>query len=221
MTSMERYLICTSFIDCDSASVRTTAQSVTSGLDNDRERAVAIYYFVRDRIRHNPYAPCQVPDECRASATLERGHGFCQHKAIVLVALARALGIPARIGLVDVRDHLLSPRFREMIGGDNLLIQHGYAELYVNEEWLHVSPAYDAETCQKAGFVPVDFDGTGDARDSAYDQEGKRHIEHVKDHGQYDDFPWDYVKQYQREWVSRIGREWSEFTDNVKRHEVG
>lgn len=74
--------------------------------------------------------------------------------------------------------------------------------------------------CQKAGFVPVDFDGTGDARDSAYDQEGKRHIEHVKDHGQFDDFPWAYVKQYQGEWVSRIGREWSEFTDNVRRHEV-
>ena len=220
MTSMEPYLDCTLFVDCDSPQVRTAAQSVTSRLDNERESAVAIYYFVRDRIRHNPYAPCQAPDEYKASATLQRGHGFCQHKAILLAALARALGIPSRIGLVDVRDHLLSPRFRDMIGGDNLLIQHGYAELYLNGQWLHVSPAYDVETCQKAGFVPVDFDGISDARDSAYDQQGRRHIEVVKDHGHFDDFPWDYVKSYQQEWVSQIGREWSEFTTNVKKHEV-
>jgi transglutaminase-like putative cysteine protease len=220
MSWIDQYLFCTPFVDCDSAAVVDTARSVTAGLDAEKDRAVAIYYFVRDRIRHNPYAPCMVPEDYRASTTLERGNGFCQHKAILLVALARAIGMPARIGLVDVRDHLLSPRFREMIGGDNLLIQHGYAELYVNGKWLHVSPAYDLDTCNKAGFAPVDFDGMSDARDPAYDQEGRRHIEHVKDHGHFGDFPLDYVREYQREWVSRIGREWNEFTDNVKRHEV-
>ena len=217
---MEQYLVPTPFLDFDASVVGNTARSVTAGLDGERERAVAIYYFVRDQIKHNPYAPSMVPDDYKASATLERGHGFCQHKAVLLAALARALGIPARVGLVDVRDHLLSARFREMIGGDNLLIQHGYAELYVNGKWLHVSPAYDAETCQKAGFVPVDFDGFGDARDSSHDREGRRHIVHVKDHGQFGDFPLDYVREYQREWVSRIGREWGEFIDNVKSHEV-
>jgi transglutaminase-like putative cysteine protease len=220
MPSTEDYLRCTEFMDCDSASVSLKAQALTQGLETDRDRAVALYYFVRDEIKHNPYAPCQFLEDYKASSTLERGHGFCQHKAVLLVALARAVGIPARLGLVDVRDHLLSEKFRSMIGGDNLLIQHGYAELYVGGRWVHVSPAYDLETCRKAGFVPVEFDGVNDAKDSALDREGRPHLEHVKDHGRFDDFPFDYVREYQREWVARIGREWDEFTENVKDHEV-
>ena len=220
MPSMESYLKCTEFIDCDRSPVRQTAQTLTRGLETDIDKAVALYYFVRDEIKQNPYAPCQLPEDYKASSTLERGHGFCQHKATLLVALARAVGIPARLGFVDVRDHMLSEKFRKMIGGDNLLIQHGYAELYLGGKWVHASPAYDLETCQKAGFVPVDFDGVNDAKDSAYNPEGKPHIEHVKDHGHFDDFPFDYIRQYQREWVARIGREWNEYLDNVRNHEV-
>jgi len=217
---MERYLKSTEIIDCDAKPVKQKAQALTEGLETDREKAVALYYFVRDGIKHNPYAPSQLREDYKASSTLKRGHGFCQHKAVLLVALARAAGIPARLGFVDVRDHLLSQKFREMIGGDNLLIQHGYAELYVGGKWVHASPAYDLETCHKAGFVPVDFDGVNDAKDSAYNREGKPHIEHVKDHGHFDDFPYDYIRKYQQEWVTRIGREWKEFTDNVRSMEV-
>lgn len=220
MSSMERYLKCTTFIDCDSTSVRQAGEATTQGLDSDEEKAVALYYFVRDRIRHNPYAPCQTPEDYRASSTLARGYGLCQHKAVLLAALARSVGLPARLGFVDVRDHLLSERFRKMIGGDNLLIQHGYAELYVRGKWVHASPAYDLETCQKAGFMPVEFDGVNDARDSAHSRDGRPHMEHVRDHGHFDDFPLDYIREYQREWVARIGREWNEFTDNVRRHEA-
>ncbi|UCG84262.1 MAG: transglutaminase domain-containing protein [Dehalococcoidia bacterium] len=220
MPEMENYLKCTEFIDCDTESIRDKARELTTGLQTDREKAVALYYFVRDEIKHNPYAPSYEPENYRASLILERGNGFCQHKALLLVALARDVGIPARPGYVDVRDHLLSEKFRKMIGGDNLLIQHGYAELYLDGRWVHTSPAYDLETCQKAGFVPVEFDGVNDAKDSAYDREGRPHIEHVKDHGHFDDFPFDYMRNYQREWVARIGREWTEFRDNVKNHEV-
>jgi transglutaminase-like putative cysteine protease len=217
---MDNYLKCTEIIDCDTKSIREKARALTEGLGTDREKAVALYYFVRDEVKHNPYAPSQLLEDYKASSTLERGHGFCQHKAALLVALSRAAGIPARLGFVDVRDHLLSEKFRKMIGGDNLLIQHGYAELYIDGKWVHASPAYDLETCQKAGFMPVDFDGVNDAKDSAYNREGKPHIEHVKDHGHFDNFPFDFIRRYQQEWVARIGREWTEFTDNVARHTV-
>jgi transglutaminase-like putative cysteine protease len=218
--AVEIYLKSTNFIDCDTESIKEKARLVTEGLKSDREKAVALYYFVRDQIKHNPYAPCQLPEDYKASSTLERGHGFCQHKATLLVALARAVGIPARVGFVDVRDHLLSEKFRKMVGGDNLLIQHGYAELYIGGKWVHASPAYDLETCEKAGFIPVDFDGVNDAKDSAYNREEKPHIEHTKDHGHFDDFPFDYIRKYQQEWVARIGREWNEYIDNVRKHEV-
>jgi len=215
---MEKYLRPTAVIDWDAESVKEKVRALTEGLKTDKEKAIALYYFVRDSIKHNPYAPGFTPEDYKASVTLERGNGYCQHKAILLVALARAAGVPARLGFIDVRDHLLSPKFRAMIGGDNLLIQHGYAELYIDGKWVHASPAYDLEICRKRGFVPVEFDGIHDARDPAFNREGKPHIEQVKDHGTYDDFPWDFILSYRQEWVASIGREWTEYKDNVARH---
>jgi len=102
MPEMERYLKCTEFIDCDTKSVVKKAEALTEGLQTDREKAVALYYFVRDEIRHNAYAPLYDPDRYKASVILEAGNGICQQKSILLCALARAVGIPARLGFVDV-----------------------------------------------------------------------------------------------------------------------
>ena len=211
MTEMARYLKCTAVIDCDAQSVREKAEALTRCLVTDGEKAVTLYYFVRDDIKHDAYAPTYEMEKYKASATLQRGGGHCEHKAVLLAALCRAVGIPARLGFVDMRDHRLSEKFRRMLGGDNLVIQHGYVEVYINGKWIHACPAYDLETCQKHKFVPVDFDGISDAKDSPYDQEGRPHIEHVKDHGHYEDFPWDWIVRYRKEWVERIGMEWKEF----------
>ncbi len=208
MSEMERYLNCTEIIDCDTKSVKDKAQELTKGRQTDRERAVALYYFVRDEIRHNAYAPLYDPGLYKASAVLEAGNGFCQQKSVLLVALARAVGIPARLGFVDVHDHLLSDSFRRMIGGVNTFPFHGFAELYIDGRWIHASPAYDLKTCCRKRFVPVDFDGINHAKDSPYDQDGKPHIEHLKYHGPYEDFPWDEISNYYKEWAALLGIDW-------------
>jgi transglutaminase-like putative cysteine protease len=190
---MERYLRPTEVIDCDTESIRNRALLMTEGLETDRERAVSLFYFVRDEVRNNPFAPGDDLRHYRASATLERGDGQCQQKAVLLVALTRAMGIPARLGFTDIRDHLLSDRLREVMGGTNLLSYHGHSELCIDGKWLHASPAYDAKMCREKRFVPVDFDGISDARDPPYDQDGRPHIEYVRLHGHYDDFPWDEI----------------------------
>lgn len=218
MSGMDRYLQCTDVIDCESESIKGKAYTLTAGFQADRDKAVALFYFVRDEIRHNPYAPGFVRKNYRASTTLERGNGHCQHKAVVLVALSRAAGIPARLGYVDIRDHLISDKFCKMIGGGNLLILHGYAELYLDGKWVHVSPAYDLETCTQSGFVPVEFDGVNDARDSQFNTNGRPHIEHRKDHGRFDDFPLDYLIKYTNQWVTEQGWDWTQFKDHVITH---
>jgi transglutaminase-like putative cysteine protease len=205
---MERYLRYTEYIDYDNESIKEKAEEITKGLQTDKEKAVALYYFVRDRIRHNAYAPLHDPDRYKASTTLREGNGFCQQKSVLLVALARAVGIPARVGFVDVHDHLLSDSFRQMIGGINVFPFHGYAELFIDGKWVHASPAYDSKTCQRKRFIPVEFDGVNDAKDSPYDEDGRPHIEHVNDHGTYDDLPWDEIRNYYREWVAQLGLDW-------------
>lgn len=132
--------------------------------------------------------------------------------------LRRAAGIPARLGFADIRDHLLSHKFRRMIGGGNLLIQHGYAELRIEGKWVHASPAYDLATCEQNGFVPVAFDGVHDAKDPPCNRAGKRHIEYVRDHGTYDDFPWEEIVSYRKQFVAGLGQEWAAFVENVMTH---
>ena len=211
VTGMERHLRCTEFIDWDAESVKTKAEALTRKLQTDKEKAVALYYFVRDEIKHNAYAPLYDRERYKASVILETGNGFCQQKAILLVALARAVGIPARLGFVDMLDHRLSPSFRQMIGGVNRLPFHGYAELFIDGRWVHASPAYDLDICRKKRFAPVEFDGINDAKDSPYDLDGNPHIEHLKYHGPYEDFPWDEVLNYYRAWVAQMGLDWDQF----------
>ena len=220
MVDLQNYLKSTEVIDSDSQAVKEKAQSLIQELQTDREKAIALFYYVRDVIKHNPNAPQQFPDDIKASYTLERGNGFCWHKVVLLVALARAAGIPARLGLVDTRDYQLSEKILPIFGGDNIVIVHAYAELYLGGKWVHASPVYDLETCRKAGFVPVGFDGLNDAKDSVYNLKGERHIEHIKDHGHFDDFPFEYIGEYSQEWVAQIGGKWSEYQQYVKKHEI-
>ena len=211
MHDMEKYLKSTTFIDFDDESVRDRAVALARDLDTDRDKAVAFYYFVRDGIRHDPYAPTYEMEAYRASTTLARGTGNCEHKSVLLATLCRVSGIPARLGYVDVRDYRLSEKFRRMLGGNNWLPQHGYVEIYIDGEWFHACPAYDLDTCRKHGFVPVEFDGTCDVKDPPFNVEGNPHIEHVRDHGCFADLPWDWMFEYRRKWVDGMGTDWKEF----------
>ena len=207
---MDVYLKCTEIIDCDEQSVRDKAQELTGGMQSDREKAVALYYFVRDEIKHNAYAPLYDLNRYKASTTLEEGNGFCQQKSVLLAALARAVGIPARLGYVDVIDHQLSESFKQMIGGVNVFPFHGYADLLIDGRWVHASPAYDIAICRRKRFVPVEFDGINDAKDSRHNEDGEPHIEHLDYHGPYEDFPWEEVQRYYREWAGKLGVKWDD-----------
>jgi transglutaminase-like putative cysteine protease len=47
---MQKYLKSTEIIDCDAESVREEARALTAGLRTRREKAVALFYFVRDKM---------------------------------------------------------------------------------------------------------------------------------------------------------------------------
>ena len=211
MSEMEVFLKSTETIDCDAASIKEKALEVTKGLQTDKDKAIALFYFVRDRIRHNAYTPLYDSNRYKASSTLRAGDGMCQNKAILLVALARSVGIPARLGFVDVEDYQLSESFKQMIGGVNTMPFHGFAELYIDGKWVHASPAYDLATCRRKGFIPVEFDGVNDAKDSEYTKSGQLHMKHIKYHGPYEDLPLDEIYSYYREWIAKTGKAWDEF----------
>ncbi len=153
-----------------------------------RERAVRLYYAVRDGIRYDPYAFRLSAGWLAASRTLQAGAAWCVPKAILLAASCRAEGIPARLGFADVRNHLATERLRKLMGSD-LFLWHGYVSLLLDGRWVKATPAFNIEMCRRFDVLPLEFDGTADSLMQPYDARSRRHMEYVRDRGLYDDLP--------------------------------
>jgi len=190
---MEKYLRPTPAIDCDSDSIKEKARQLTKGQEAAIDKAKSLFYFVRDEIRYNFYIlKSDLLEDYRASVILARGEGYCIQKAIVLAALARAVGIPSRLRFAVIRNPLASDKIKEILGGD-LFVSHGYNELYIEGKWVKAAPTFDREMCQRNRLVLVEFDGINHALLPAHNLDGEPHIEYVQDRGDYDDLPLDEV----------------------------
>ncbi|MBW2463102.1 MAG: transglutaminase family protein [Deltaproteobacteria bacterium] len=185
----------THIIDCQHPVVREFALLHTGGAQSAKESAIRLYYAVRDGIRYDPYEAAITPDTLRASAALAAGRGWCVSKAVLLAAACRAVGIPARLGFADVRNHLSTARMREHMKTD-VFYWHGYTSIAVGEggRWVKATPAFNIELCEKFGFLALEFDGENDSLYQPLDREGRRHMEYVNERGQFDDVPLDEIR---------------------------
>jgi transglutaminase-like putative cysteine protease len=183
------------YIDSDDDGVRDFAESVTLGARSAEERAKRLYEAVRDRIRYNPYVDYLDLDTYRASAVLRAGNGYCVGKAALFAAAARSVGIPARLGLADVRNHLATPRLLDLVG-DDLFRWHGYVEIALpGHRWVKVTPVFNASLCAKLDVPVLEFDGASDALLQPFDSDGRRFMEYVVDHGWLVDVPARYLRR--------------------------
>lgn len=180
------------FVDSDDPGVQAWAAEVTAGATSDRERAVRLYYRVRDDIRYDPYAVATDRDEFKASAILQRDRNWCIPKAALLCAGARAAGLACRLGYADVRNHLASEKLLAQMGTD-LFAFHGYVEFWLDGGWVKATPAFNLEMCTRFGVKPLEFDGTEDSLYHPFDVEGRRHMEYVNQRGTYADLPFDEI----------------------------
>jgi len=180
-------LAATDLVDSDHPAVREFAARHAEG-GNTRERAVALYYAVRDRFRYDPYRIDLSPHGMRASTVLEIGYGWCVTKAALMAAACRAAGIPARMGFADVRNHLSTQRMRETMTTD-VFIWHGYTEIWLDGAWRKATPAFNIELCERFGLLPLEFDGLSDSIYHPFDRSGQRHMEYLRERGCFRDLP--------------------------------
>jgi transglutaminase-like putative cysteine protease len=162
------------------------------------ENALQLYYWVRDSIRYNPYGIDLAPAMLSASCTLKSGEGWCVSKSILLAALCRYAGIPARLGFADVRNHLSTERLRTAMGTD-IFYFHGYTSLYLDGRWVKATPAFNIELCEKFGLKPLEFNGREDSLYHEYDKAGNRHMQYLNDRGEFLDVPLDEMAAVFRE----------------------
>lgn len=185
---MTEALAPTPYIDSNHTAVGDFAATHTMGAKSDVERAVQLYYAVRDGIRYDPYSLVLTVPGMRASATIESKRGWCVPKAILLAACCRAQGIPARLGFADVRNHLSTERLRGFLGTD-VFYYHGYTAIELRGKWVKATPAFNIELCNRFRIKPLEFDGTEDSIYHPFDLEGRKHMEYIRFRGEHDDLP--------------------------------
>jgi transglutaminase-like putative cysteine protease len=192
-TDHEDLLRETDFLDHRTPAVRRLVEKAVPDQDQGPvEKAVRLYYAVRDGILYDVYGTDLSRPGMRASAIIERGTGFCVHKSLVYAAALRAAGVPSRLYYGDVRNHLASPRLRELVGGDVFRF-HALTSVYLNGQWMLATPVFDKTLCRLYRISPLDFDGTADSVYHPFDQDGRRHMEFLHRHGTFDDFPYELV----------------------------
>ena len=194
---MNDYLSPGRFVDSGDRAVQRFTRENTSGA-SERDRAVSLYYAVRDKIRYNPFLDFTKPEAFQASAVLEAGEGFCVGKASLLAACARVAGIEARLGFADVRNHLTTPRLAETMGSD-LFIYHGYTDLRIDGKWVKATPAFNLALCTRFRVKPLEFDGCADSIFHPFDEDDRRHMEYLRDRGTFADVPVDEIQRAFRE----------------------
>ncbi len=168
-------------IACDDEIVVAMARDLIAGSKDDIEAAIILFEFVRDGIRYNPYVPFWDLSFYTAEATLKRGKGYCVQKSALLVTLARAVGIPARLGFGDIANHLLPDGLYDYLG-TNVMTFHCWAELFLAGKWVKATPSFEEALCTERGWRLVVFDGRNDAMLPATDLEGRPHVSYLKTH---------------------------------------
>jgi transglutaminase-like putative cysteine protease len=190
---MNEYLQPGRFVDSGHPKIVEFARQNARGA-TEREKAVALYYAVRDAVRYNPFQNFMLDEAYRGSVCLERGVGWCVSKAALLAAGARAAGIAARVAFADVKNHLTTPELTAKMGTD-LFVYHGYTELYLDGKWVKATPAFNLSLCTKFRVKPLEFDGRSDSIFHPFDEDNRRHMEYLRERGAFADVPVEDIKR--------------------------
>ncbi len=121
---MNKYLEDKGLVDV--SNVKDFALLLVSSCSDEIEKAQKLFYFVRDEIKHSADINENLVTRS-ASDVLKNGHGICFAKSILLVALCRAVGIPAGFG------------YQKLILDDEKfpwLVLHGYVFVYLDSKWI-------------------------------------------------------------------------------------
>lgn len=189
----------TSFLDFSSPEVAEfVAIHAGQTEGGKRQQAVNLFYAVRDGLFYEIYNAEFAREAMAASAILRKGSGLCIHKSIVYAAVLRKIDIPSRLWFVDVKNHLCSERLARMMG-DRAFHYHCLVSLKLDERWIRATPVFNKRLCQLFKMKPLEFDGHHDCVQHPYDEDGRKYMELLRDHGEFDDLPHEMILKGLRE----------------------
>ena len=188
------YLQSTEYLDYKSPEIQAIVAEFKRDDLSELEKATGIYLKIRDGWRYNPYLISVDKDKYVASEIAKKTEGHCVDKAILLIACLRAVGIPARLRLAKVTNHIAVERLTERFG-TNVLTPHGMVDVFLNGKWVKATPAFNKELCNMCNVAPLEFDGERDSMFQEFNGDGKQFMEYLEDYGHFEDIPMDFMLQ--------------------------
>jgi transglutaminase-like putative cysteine protease len=193
----------TSFYNYSHPSIQAIVNPFKTSELSKKEIAIALYYKIRDDWRYNPYRISFVEEHYQSSFIAQKTDGHCIEKSILLISCLRALNIPAKLHLAKVKNHIGVEKFIEKFGNDEIT-PHGMVDIYLNEKWVKVSPAFNKDLCDKLNVHPLDFDGENDSLFQEFDKSGNTFMHYLEDYGSFEDVPLDFIANNFKENYPRI-----------------
>jgi len=165
--TMAKYLEETKLCDWRNPELQAKVMEVTAGADTFKEKAVRIFYYVRDSIRFS-----LAYSRSKASQTLKKGYGECGTKTNLQVGMLRAVGIAARYRWVEaesvILEHLVEGFVYKQMPPK---VSHFWCECFLDGKWISCEALLDRalyEGMLQAGLITeeeiatIDWDGERD-----------------------------------------------------------
>ena len=192
MDNFQPYLKPTEAIDSEHEMIQELAEKLTHDCTSEVEKAIKLFYFVRDSIRYNIYMASVFLEDFKASTVLRRGKGYCVQKAVLLTALGRAALIPSRLSFAKIKNHRIPAHLMEKMG-TNIFPRHGYNQFFLSGKWISAAATFDRELCTKNKLPTVEFDGIHDAILPQTDLNGNPYIEYLEKYDPQADLPLEWI----------------------------
>lgn len=182
--------------------------SIAAGFSKGQETVLqvleSLFIFVRDRIKFGFPVRWAEWDRVTASRVIQCGFGYCNTKATLLVALCRAVGIPARVHFGLISAEIMRGIFPSFVfpflpeSG-----AHSWTEIEIDGKWEPIDSYINDQALYQAARTRLEESGNSigyslacvDGKCSSEFNFGEKGFVHmgavIEDHG-----PWDDASQY-------------------------
>lgn len=161
--------------------------------NSPKEQAIQVYKRVRDAFLYDPYHLDLRPEALCSTEILKRKRAWCVEKAVVTVAALRYFNIPARFGFGIVKNHIGVEKLLHYLKREEIVF-HGFVEVYLNDNWVKCTPAFDPRICKLSGVPVLEWDGEHDSLFQPFAGE-QLFMEYLHFYGTFDDVPFKLMHQ--------------------------
>jgi hypothetical protein len=187
---MQSYLEETDFLDFNHTNFTNFLKNHNEK-GNTVEQAVSLYEYVRDYFLYDPYHLDLRKNALTASNIVQKKRAWCVEKSIVLCACFRKYKIPARLGFAVVTNHIGVEKLTSYLKRPEIVF-HGFVEVFLNDNWVKCTPAFDKRICHFNQVEVLHWDGKNDSLFQEF-VKGQKYMTYDHFYGVFEDVPMELM----------------------------